>query len=238
MRKCLFLVEGPYDEQRLSLIQDLFDENKIIIVPFTNDKLTKNDYYSNYSSEISSLLSIAHTYDISDFDLFVQICDTDGCFIPDSDVKENKGLKHIEYYSSHIEVSDRNGLLGRRANKRTNIEYFLSNQNKIKLYYNSTNIDHAFDNIQNPTQKQKKSFALQMSNNYRGNARGFIQKLIDVNTSNIIDYNDSWNYIKRGYNSLTSSSNIIIFLLDNYADLKDESKTIIDELIGKNEESK
>ena len=47
MKKCLFLVEGPYDKLRLSLLEQLFDTNKLIIIPFETDKLTKKNYHQN-----------------------------------------------------------------------------------------------------------------------------------------------------------------------------------------------
>ena len=45
MKKCLFLVEGPYDKLRLSLLEDLFDPNKLVIIPFNCDKLQKKEYF-------------------------------------------------------------------------------------------------------------------------------------------------------------------------------------------------
>ena len=48
MIKCLFLVEGPYDLLRLSLLKGLFDENKLEIVPLAGDKLTTSNYFKKY----------------------------------------------------------------------------------------------------------------------------------------------------------------------------------------------
>lgn len=231
MKKCLFLVEGPYDKLRLSLLEDLFDPNKLIIIPFNSDKLKKKEYFLQIDSEIKSVLNIEKTYDVADFDYRVQVCDTDGCFIDDSKVLENLYLKHTIYYSDHIETSNLKSFMQERQYKKDNIGNILK-KNTIELYYNSTNIDHSFDNIQNPSKKQKKSFALKMYKLYKGDYRSFIKLLYDCNKSGVINYDDSWKYVMKNDNSLSSCSNLLIFILKNYNELKEDVKPIVDEVVN------
>ncbi len=230
MKKCLFLVEGPFDKLRLSLLEDLFDSNKLVIIPFETDKLQKSDYYMNIRSEIESILSKEKTYDISDFDYFVQVCDTDGCFIDESKKMENTSLKHTMYFNDHIETLNLRSLIARHNYKKENINNILQND-EIDLFYNSTNIDHAFDGIQNPSNKQKRNLALRMYQRYKDDLDGFVTLLFNCVAGGSVNFNDTWEYIKKGNNSLSKASNIFLFLIKNYDDLKDEVKELIEKHI-------
>ena len=97
MIKCLFLVEGPYDKQRLILLENLFDKAKLEIFPFGCDMLSEKDYYKNYIEEIKAMLSKEKTFKIDDFNTIVQVCDLDGCFIKDEYIIENKEISKIKY---------------------------------------------------------------------------------------------------------------------------------------------
>ena len=68
MIKCLFLVEGPYDLLRLSLLKGLFDENKLEIVPLAGDKLTTSGYFKKYEEVIRHFLNVESTYSYEDFE--------------------------------------------------------------------------------------------------------------------------------------------------------------------------
>ena len=231
MKKCLFLVEGPFDKLRLSLLEQVFDDNKLIIIPFETDKLQKKDYYLNYESEIRALLNIEKTHEIDEFDYLVQVCDTDGCFIDDSKVLETEMVNHTIYYCDHIETKDLNPFIKRHFYKRENINGFLTN-NKIKLFYNSTNIDHAFDGIQNPTNNQKRILAINMYKSFKNDIKGFIELLYNSLPNKEKEFIKSWDYIKEECNSLSKASNLFIFLLSNYEEMKDEYKEVIENLLN------
>ena len=223
MIKCLFLVEGPYDKQRLSLLDSLFDSAQIEIIPFNCDMLTEKEYYENYRESITQILSKEKTFSIDDFDYFIQVCDLDGCFIDDDKIIENKTISKIKYYNDHIEAIDRELIISRNHIKIKNIDELLKD-NKILLFYNSTNIDHAFDNVQNLTNKQKRKMAIDMYNKYKGNEKEFLIKLCNANRLKFTDYKQSWIEIKNGLNSLLSNSNLIFFI-ERFKDyLKDEIK--------------
>ncbi len=230
MKKCLFLVEGPYDKLRLSLIENLFDSSKLVIIPFETDKLQQSNYYLDIQNEIKAILSKEKTHDIDDFDCIVQVCDTDGCFIDSSKILENSSLKHTSYFDDHIETLNLKSFLAHHSYKIENINNILSDNN-IDLYYNSTNIDHAFDGIRNPSKIQKKNLALKMYNKYKDDLEGFVTLLFDCLSSDDTDYIGTWNYIKKDDNSLSRASNLFVFLIKNYDDLKDEVKIIIKKLI-------
>lgn len=226
MNKCLFLVEGPYDLQRLALLKLVFDSNKLEIVPLAGDKLTTKNYYKDYKSIITFYLTKESTHLYEDFDFFAQICDTDGCFIDDELLLESKAISSIKYYRNYIEVSNVGSKRSQNAIKVENIISLLAAKD-IELYYNSCNIDDAFNNMQNPSKKQKKQLAISMYGTYKDNLRGFIDLLFASDRSNTKSFNESWNYIKSGTNSLSSTSNLKFFLLRHLDDLKDEFRAYI-----------
>ena len=170
------------------------------------------------------MLSKEKTFKIDDFNTIVQVCDLDGCFIKDEFIIENKEINKIRYNNDSIEAIDRDNIIERNHRKKENISELLDDNN-IYLFYNSTNIDHVFDNIQNPGNNQKKNYAINMYNKYKNNEILFLEKLFSVNTLKSKTYIDSWEDAKEGFNSLVSNSNLIFFI-DMFKDcLKEEVKT-------------
>lgn len=230
MIKCLFLVEGPYDLLRLSLLKKIFDDNKLEIVPLEGDKLTDSSYLRNFNSIIKKYLQKVSTHDIKDFDLLAQICDTDGCYIDDRLVNEDSTIKNIKYYRDHVDAKDAIEKIKFNAIKRKNINGFLTN-GKIELFYNSTNIDDVYDGNQNPTKKQKASLAINMYKKYEKNLKGFIDAIFNADKSHTKDFRESWTYVTFGVNSLQSTSNLKYFLIKHINELKPEYKLYVTEKI-------
>lgn len=223
MIKCLFLVEGPYDKQRLTLLGNLFDKAKLEIFPFGCDMLSERNYYKNYIEEIKIMLSKEKTFKIDDFNYIIQVCDLDGCFIEEKYIIENKDINKIAYNEQSIEAIDRESIINRNRIKVENIEKLLDSKT-IYLYYNSTNIDHVFDDIQNPTDKQKKNYAINMYNTYKNREILFLEKIYSVNKLKSKDYKMSWDDARKGFNSLAQNSNLIFFIDRFKEELKDEIK--------------
>ncbi len=172
MIKCLFLVEGPFDKLRLSLFNELFDSNKLTIIPFNCDKLSEENYQNNYRNDIQKLLENEKAYRIDDFDEIVQVCDMDGCYISDKYIVENNNINRIKYYLDRIEAINKEEIIKRNKNKRNNINKILIDK-KIYLYFNASNIDHALDEIQNPTNKQKRDLSIRMYNTFKDKPKSF-----------------------------------------------------------------
>ncbi len=223
MIKCLFLVEGPYDRQRLSVLNVLFDSAKIEIIPLNCDALVDKNWHYNYKETIEKVLAKEKTFSIDDFDYIIQICDLDGCFIEDKYVIKNEAISKIQYFEDRIEVVDKESIRGRNHIKAENITKLLMDEN-ISIYYNSTNIDHAFDEIQNPSKKQKRDLAVDMYNRYRNNGIELINKIYYSNRIGAKDYDSSWLLIKEGLNSLSSSTNLIFFIKKFKDYLKEDIK--------------
>ena len=224
-KRCLFLVEGATDKQRFSVLQKLFDKNELVIIPFQTDVLTNKSYSNRYKTHIKDALNKDKLYDFDSFDEIVQIIDTDGCFLPDNMIQVDHSVSGIKYTTTSIVCEDLAPLLKQRTNKRNNISAILQS-GKIKLYYVSTNAEHAFDNVQNPSSRQKRNLALKMYANYSKNIGALLEKFKaiapDVNT-----FEESWSFIMKGNNTLLPYSNIIFWLLDNIKYIKEEYRALI-----------
>ncbi len=225
------LVEGPYDRQRLSVLINLFDDTKLVLVPYGTDAFTSKNYHLEYENKISNILSKEKTNDLSDFNEIVHVCDTDGCYIDDSCVIEDKTIKRIIYEHNSIRVLDRQSIIQRRINKRENINEILKSD-IFKIYYNSTNIDHAYDNIQNPSDNQKKQKAIRMYDAYKNDGCAFLERLVEL-CPTTDGYIESWDYIREGFNSLEPSTNILFFVIEHYECLKDEYKKKLVDLLNR-----
>ena len=226
-KRCLFLVEGATDRQRFSILQKLFDENELVLIPFQTDVLTNKSYSNRYKTHIIELLNKEKLYGFDDFDEIIQIMDTDGCFLSDNLIQVDHSIASIRYTTSSIICENLEPLKKQRENKRNNIISILRD-GKIKLYYVSTNAEHAFDNIQNASNKQKKQLALKMFANYSNNLGALLEKLKAI-TPNVKTFEESWDFIMKDNNSLQSFSNIIFWLLENIEFMKEEYRVLLKE---------
>lgn len=223
MKKILVLVEGPNDKLRLIKIEDFFDSKKAILFPMDGDWLQGANYSANYRDRIASALAKDKSHDLDEFDEIVQICDTDGCFIDNSCVIEDKNIKKIEYGSNYIKTKNLNADITCKNNKVNNINNILR-ENNIRLFYNSCNIDHVFDNVANLSKNRKNALAACAKRRYDDNNLKLIEELHNANVSKTLNHKASWDYVKSGFNSLSRCSNVIIFLYEHIDLLKPEIK--------------
>ena len=226
MRRVLFLVEGSTDKQRLSALSSVFEKMQIIIIPIGGDILSRDDYKNQPFTLIKKILEKDKLYEVTDFDEIIQITDTDACFISGDNYISSSQSNHIIYFEDHVETKNIKTTIALRRCKAKNIKKLLSNP-FIKLYYNSINIDHAFSGVANLTTAKKRALALKMYHHEKNNPLHFIKTIKEVNSSNIYDYKKSWEYIMHDKNSLSRSSNLLIFILDHYEYLKKDIKTFI-----------
>lgn len=224
-KRCLFLVEGATDKQRFSVLQKLFDKNELVIIPFQTDVLTNKSYSNRYKIHIKDALNKDKLYDFDSFDEIVQIIDTDGCFLSDNLIQVDHSVSGIKYTTTSIICENPEPLRKQRENKRKNISAILQS-GKIKLYYVSTNAEHAFDNIQNPSSRQKRNLALKMYASYSNNLGALLEKLKAI-APNVDTFEDSWSFIMKDSNSLSAYSNIIFWLIENIEYMKEEYKEFL-----------
>ena len=143
----------------------------------------------------------------------------------DSLIQIDHSISNIVYTSDCITCSNIKAIIQQRTNKRNNISTILEN-GEIKLYYVSTNAEHAFDSVQNASNKQKRQLALKMYAKYSNNLGALIEKIINISPK-VKTYEDSWSFIMKDANSLSPYSNILFWLLDNIEYMKEEYREIL-----------
>ncbi|MCQ2797637.1 MAG: hypothetical protein MJ241_04165 [Bacilli bacterium] len=232
MKRCLMIVEGPYDQLRLSLLAGLFDESKLSIVPFGSDATTMSLFSEEWRMRISRALKKDKRYDIEMFDEIVCVFDLDGCYVDSSCLDEKPDASHIKYHRDKITCIIKEELETTHKRKRKNIDSILE-KGELRLFYNSTNIDDAFDEVQNPTNRLKRTLAMKTYSTYKEKPKEFIEFLYSLNKAGGNGYVETWEYIKEGANSLSSASNIIVFLMQHKDDLTEENRLLLEQLISK-----
>lgn len=150
------IIEGPSDQMALEgyLSDFLVDEYTSFIVVH-GDILT--DRYSNQGNiriRIGELIKKAMaSYGLKKRDIkeIIHIIDTDGAYIPDTNVIEDESVVNPIYEEDFIRTNNRDGIIARNALKRSTL-YKLITCNAIldvpyHVYYMSCNIDHVLYTI-------------------------------------------------------------------------------------------
>ena len=234
MKRCLLICEGPFDELIFSALKEIFNLSLFEIKPLCRCCADTTDLKNNVESLVHEILAKEHGYSRTDFDEVCFLIDSDGIYTPDNQIFEIDELKYTIYGSSDIKCPDKNSILSRNEKRRINVADLLEGR-KYWIFYNSRNLEHAFDSSLSGrlNDNTKKRFALTTFNQYDGKYADFIRKLDSMNRSKTNNIFDSWDFLKKYNNSLSSSSNIFIFLLMHFYALKDEYKVLVKNLISR-----
>lgn len=232
MKRCLLICEGPFDELIYSNLKNLFNESLLEIKSLKRCCVDIPNLKRKVETLIKEILSREHGYFRKDFDEICFLIDSDGIFIPEDSIIENKSINIVNYKNNEIQCIDKKSLINRNNIRKKNISSLLEDR-KYYIFYNSRNLEHSFDEsmIGSLNDSVKKRFALDTFNHFSNNPKEFIKKLFSMNRSNTLNIYKSWDYLKYNFNSLSSTSNVIIFVIMHYYALKEEYKEIIDNLL-------
>lgn len=217
----LVLVEGKSDQTALSLIEKFCENNKVQIY------ITKGDITSDFKTTYSNCENVLkdfikkfiNEYGLEKKDILqvIHIIDTDGAFIPDSNIILNNNADSTLYYLDHIETNNVKKIIDRN-NKKISIISKLCSISKIykidyKIFYMSCNLDHVIHNeinIADASDKVKKAF--EFREKFLDDKQGFINFFNSSSFTVKRNYEDSWEFIKQGLNSLNRYSNVFLFI--------------------------
>lgn len=221
----LFIVEGGTDETSFdTVLSRIFssDSVKFQIVHgdiLTQDFPTPNKIVAAVNEEIKKFKG--NIYRTTDFCKVVHLTDTDGVFIPDSDVVESKDMLKDEapkYTLEHIYTPNPKGIIRRNQCKRANINR-LSTVGKIggipySFYYFSSNLEHVLHDKINLDDLEKLALARDFDRKYADYPNAFISFMKQSSFSVTGTYHDTWAFIKAERHSLERYSNFGTFLPD------------------------
>lgn len=233
----LFLVEGKSDREALRIaISELYeqiDESIEVFFPIIREDEEEKGgditsrmgvHPRNIEENIykSFLRNFFDEEKILPKDIFeiIQIVDTDGAYIPDEFVHEGENPNGIDkpYYAENsIICHNANHIMKRNECKRENLDY-LSSLSKLKvkqkspryaIYYFSSNLDHFIHHTANLDHQQKYIMAQDYAWKYIGDPNSFANAIeSDPDSCSGMNYDESWDYIKEGLNSLQRHTNI------------------------------
>lgn len=218
-KKVVFIiVEGETDREALELLlEKIYNTDLIYVHVMRGDITSKKDI--SPSTIIKKIVEQVKHYaqhnglNRKDFKEIIHIIDTDGAFVPDDKVFEDRSLIKTMYFPDRILAKNRNNIVMRNKRKSANLNV-ISVKDKIwidvtyRVYYMSCNLDHVLYNKLNLEPDEKEKNANNFAENYKDNTIEFIQFISNSDFSIMDDYTESWKYIKKEQHSLERHTNL------------------------------
>lgn len=218
----LFLVEGITEEISFGLIfSEIFEDKQIEFQIARGDITTRNGVNSRnvievINEEVLSFLDKEH-YNKGDILEIIHLLDTDGAYISE-DLIEKHDKDKIYYYvdklcTRHPENTKK------RNDKKSSIMDRLSRHSKINgipynAYYLSCNLEHVLHNDANVDDNQKVDKAEEFSDSYFERELEFLDFIRTESFAVEGEYEETWEFIKQGNNSLNRYSNLHLVFED------------------------
>jgi hypothetical protein len=225
-KKIIFvIVEGPSDDEALGVIFNRLYDKQSVHIEITHGDITSDKNFSPHNivskvGDIVKLYAKFNHYTKNDFLKIIHIMDVDGAYIPDEYVIENALITDKPIYSLiNIQAQNPSNICKRNHHKCTNMDRLQAQKVIWKnisyhAYYMSCNLDHVLYNKLNCTDDEKANNALQFAKKYKDHLDDFLFFICDSDFSLCGDYSESWEFIRKGLNSLNRYSNLGICFVD------------------------
>ncbi|RCW58292.1 hypothetical protein [Halanaerobium sp. ST460_2HS_T2] len=218
----LFLVEGITEEISFGLIfSEIFEDKEIEFQIARGDITTSNEVDSRnvirkINEEIKSFMDREH-YKKSDISEIIHLLDTDGAYISEDLIEKHDKDKNYYYVDKLCTRHPEN--TKKRNNKKSKIMDRLSSHSKIngipyKAYYLSCNLEHVLHNDANVDDNQKVEKAEEFSDSYFERELEFLDFIRKDSFAVEGEYEETWEFIKQGNNSLNRYSNLHLVFED------------------------
>ncbi|MDD3350034.1 MAG: hypothetical protein PHC40_04155 [Eubacteriales bacterium] len=217
-KKIIFIiVEGLSDEEALGVVLNkIYDSNRVYIHIMRCDITTeKGATPSNIITKVCDPLkqyAAGNHFAKVHFQEIIHLVDTDGAYISEDLLIEDKALSEQVYSTENIRTPNKVGIAKRNIQKSANLNK-LASISKIwdlpyQVYYMSSNLDHVLYNKINSTRAEKEKDSLGFAKKYKDDEAGFISYISNSDFSVMTDYKGSWEHIKTGANSLKRYTNL------------------------------
>ena len=231
-------MEGPSDDTALGIVlSQIYDRDSVYVHIMHGDittqkGVTSQNIVAKVGNSIRSYAKSQH-YTAKDFKQIIHIVDTDGVYIPDGNIIEDQECLTPIYKSNGIYTNHVKGIIIRNQQKRENILRLrgcgLIWNIPYRVYYMSCNLDHVLYNKQNSSDEEKEKNSYAFAKRYKNNVKEFVDFICDAPFSVKGNFNDSWNYIEDGLNSLERYTNLCICIEEEIQDRLDEQKALVQE---------
>lgn len=217
-KKIVFIiVEGPSDETALgAILSNLFDSLSIYVhimfCDITTEKLSGNKTIVGSIGDIVKGYANSKHFKKSDFHEIIHIADTDGAFIPNDSIIEDKQAEEVFYSEDEIRTKSKKCIEQRNEIKSHNMQVLFSRKKiwdvPYRLFYMSCNLDHVLYNKQNSTDAEKENDAHRFAMQYKSSPNDFIKYISESDFSVTSEYKESCDFIQKDLNSLKRHTNL------------------------------
>lgn len=236
----LFIVEGLSDKDALEpILSEIIDNNNIhfevlhhdLTSEFNSGTLTQNKrqiLLEKITKVIKSYLIVNRGINKKDIKKVIILTDTDGCFIPSSNVYFSENDMDFRYEDNGI-FSDRpDNVRERNILKSNNLNIAFSTPKvyslPLEIYYFSCNLDHVLFNVRNLDISLKEEYAFDFSDQYENREIEFLDFIFQQDICLSQSYEEAWKKIEENNNSLLRFSNFNTFFIKNLDILNTETK--------------
>lgn len=218
----LLLVEGPTDQDALGLVFSRLVRGVEMKFDVIHGDMTSDESIGvkhiecAIAGKVDQYLRKHPFIKRNDILKVVQIVDTDGAFVPNSQVmKSDSGL--TEYTDTCIKAKNKDRMIRRNIRKRSIIHHLIQLEKlsmgfSYEVYYFSRNLEHVLHNIiADLRDEEKENFAFKVADYYSENPQKFLQFISGSEVCVPGGYKDTWKFIMSGGNSLKRYCNIAVF---------------------------
>lgn len=217
----LFIVEGINDKTCLeSVLSKIIDSNEVRFQITEGDITSRNgiDEFKirNVIGEIVKSFKDKYHLNTEHFMEVVHIIDTDGTFLDDKYITY-ADIEETQYFDDGIRTKNVDNIIDRNHQKRAIIERMLKIPFVLKtvpysVFYFSSNMDHVLHGDANLSQNEKGKYADEFDDKYTDDPDGFLKLMCESVFAVNGTYQESWNYIQTGNNSVCQHSNFSVYL--------------------------
>ena len=144
----------------------------------------------------------------------VHLVDTDGAYVKDENIIEEDTENAV--YTTEVIKTRYLEEMKKRNKRKTSILNKLSTTSNIEgvpycVYYFSANLEHVLHNKQNVARKAKRDLAEEFADAYYDQPEEFINFINDQTFAVQGTYQDTWDFLNDGVNSLNRYCNFHLF---------------------------
>jgi len=219
LKVVLFIVEGDTDELSLYMILKKLLKNKRVFFQVVNTDVTSEETTTTQNiikkleQEIEKKQAVQKFYR-SDIIQIIHLVDTDGAFVGDEHIVEADTESAV--YTTDVIKTRYLEKMKKRNKRKSSILNKLSTTTHIeevpyRVYYFSANLEHVLHNEQNVAKEQKRDSADQFADTYYDQPEEFINFIRDQTFAVQGTYQETWDFINNGVNSLNRHCNFHLF---------------------------
>lgn len=215
----LFIVEGPSDDEALSLfLTRIFSKFQVHIeiahCDLTTDgNVDRTTILMRLGKVIDNVRS-QYKWKKSDFQQIIHLVDMDGAYISDNDVVDDSAAHSPLYSLTEIRTKYPDRIKNRNKQKRGCLDRISTTSTvsgiPYQVYFMSCNLDHVLYNKLNSTANDKKEDSKNFARKYKDDLLGFKDYICNSSFSLNMKYTESWSFIKKEKHSLERFSNFCI----------------------------